>query len=80
MYYFFRYVQWFQNRLNKKYYQFWAEGRSRKAFEENMELIKRHNALAKNGTYKFEIRSNCMADCVSNIGIWKISVFLDHRH
>lgn len=72
----FWFVQWFQNRLNKRYHQFWAETRSRKAFEENMELIKRHNALAKNGTYSFELRSNVMADFVSRCTIAEIHVWM----
>lgn len=72
----FLFGQCFQTRLNKKYYQFWAERRSRKAFEENIELIKRHNALAKNGTYSYELRPNVMADFVS-IGKEKVKRLLE---
>lgn len=38
------------------------EDRRRKAFEENLEKIRKHNEAYKNGTYSFKLSPNNLAD------------------
>lgn len=48
--------------LNKSYTHGHIEERSRRAYLANIQRIREHNKLAKNGTFSFELRANSLAD------------------
>lgn len=48
--------------MDKKYHHDHMEKRAREAYEQNMQLIRKHNEEAENGKFSFKIRANNMAD------------------
>lgn len=55
----------FQSHLNKTYLRPYAERRAQNAFEENMQIVRKHNILAKHGQEKYHLAAGQMADLVS---------------
>ena len=55
----------FQTALNKTYDRDYVEARCRKAFEENVRAIRKHNSAAREGSQSFYMRANDLADMSS---------------